>query len=155
MRIHHVTFPANNPEHVAHVLAELAGAVPARMPHPEGAWMIVAKDSPHTLLEVWPANARAEVGNSEVFADDAPLPQRWPHHAYVSVDIDKDAIIAILEREGWAYDVAWNGAPNGPGFELVRAWIENQMCIELASPDQLAQYVELCAAMASRARPPG
>jgi hypothetical protein len=151
MRIHHFTMPANNPEHVAHVLAELTGGRPVRMPHPEGAWMVVAADSPHTLLEVWPARSRAEVGSSHVAEHDAALPERWPHHAYVSVDLDTDAIVAILEREGWAHDVAWNGAPGGPGFELVRLWVENQMVLELASPEQLAQYTEFCAAFAAAA----
>ena len=58
MQIHHVTLPAHDPKHVAAVLAELTDAVSVPMPHPEGAWMIVDRDSPHTLLEVWPAAAR-------------------------------------------------------------------------------------------------
>ena len=107
--------------------------------------MIVDRDSPHTLLEVWPAAARAEVGNSHVFADDgARLPERWPHHAYISVARDTETIVAALEREGWAFEVAHNGPPGGPGFDLVRAWIENQTCIELASPEHLQQYVDFC-----------
>lgn len=152
MQIHHATFAVPTPERVAHVMAELTRGVPVPMPHPHGAWMVVDPTSPHTLLEFWPAGARCDVGKAHVVDDGSPLPDRWPHHAYVSVELDRDAIVAIVEREGWAHDIAFNGAPGGPGFELVRVWIENQTCIELASPDQTRQYVDFCAALAARAR---
>jgi hypothetical protein len=144
MNIHHFTLPARDPERVARVLAELTGGTIAAMPHPHGAWIVADPDEPSTLLEVWPANARAEVGNSRVVQTDDPAPPRWPHHAYVSVPASIDSIKSVLDREGWTYEVAWNGAPNGPGFELVRAWIEDHAVIEFASPEQLAQYREFC-----------
>lgn len=140
MNIHHFTLPARDPERVARVLAELTGGTVAPMPHPQGAWIVADPDEPSTLLEVWPSGMRCEVGSSHVVDTDDPGPSHWPHHAYVSVPTDVDAIKAVLDREGWTYEVARNGAPNGPGFELIRAWIEGHACIEFASPAQLAQY---------------
>ena len=152
MKIHHFTFPAREPERVARVVGELTGGRVMPMPHPHGAWMIVDEEEPTTLLEVWPLGSRVPPGQARVADTGALFPDGWPHHAYVSVDREKEEILAILDREGWTYDVAWNGAPGGAGFELVRVWVENQAVIELATAEQLAQYDGLVRAMVARAR---
>ena len=41
-----------------------------------------------------------------------PLPEDWPHHAYVSTDAsDADQILAIFAREGWQAEKVRNGPP--------------------------------------------
>src|SRR5436190_4019674 len=86
MRIHHFTIPAHDPNRVAHFLAELLGARVVPMPHPHGSLLVYAGDSDGSAIEVWPAATRGAVGDRELKLSNLPLPQDWPHHAYVTTD---------------------------------------------------------------------
>jgi hypothetical protein len=140
MRIHHFTIPARNPAHVASVLAEILGAKVIPLPHPQGNLLVYAGDTDGTAIEVWPAATRAGAGDQEIGPRDLPLPEAWPHHAFVTSDAcDTDAILATFAREGWTAAKVHNGPPQS-GFGLVRGWIENQTSIELGGSDMRAQY---------------
>jgi len=140
MRIHHFTVPARDPERVARVLAEVLGAHVVPLPHPRGTLLVYAGDADGSAIEVWPAAMRAGVGDRELTARDLPLPEAWPHHAYVTSDAcDSDTILAVFAREGWRAERVHNGPP-GAGFGLVRGWIENHTGIELGGSDMRAEY---------------
>ena len=140
MRIHHFTIPARNPKHVAGVLAELLGARVIPLPHPEGNQLVYAGDADGTAIEVWPAGTRGVVGANETTLSDLPLPEGWPHHAYITSDTaDVEKILATFVREGWKAERVYNGPPNA-GFGLVRGWIENQVCIEMGGSEMRAEY---------------
>ena len=112
MRIHHVTVPARDPERVANVLAEILGARVVPIPHPTGTLLVYAGDADGTAIEVWPAGARAKLGEPDLRLTDLPLPEDWPHHAYVSSDAcDADRILAVFAREGWNAERVRNGPP--------------------------------------------
>ena len=140
MRIHHFTIPAQNPTRVANVLAEILGARVVPLPHSGGTLLVYAGDADGTAIEVWPAATRGGVGDRELQQRDLPLPEAWPHHAFVTSDTsDTDTILAVFAREGWAAQKVHNGPPDA-GFGLVRGWIENHICIELGGSDLRAQY---------------
>lgn len=140
MKIHHVTIPARDPETVARVLAELLGARVVQLPHPEGNRLVYAGDEDGSAIEVWPAATRGAVGSHHLEQRDLPLPEAWPHHAYVTTDAsDGDRILAVFAREGWKAERVHNGPPHA-GFGLVRGWIENQTCIEIGGSEMRAQY---------------
>jgi catechol 2,3-dioxygenase-like lactoylglutathione lyase family enzyme len=140
MRIHHFTIPAQDPPRVARVLAEILGARVVPLPHPEGTLLVYAGDADGTAIEVWPAATRAGIGDRELQQRDLPLPEAWPHHAFITSDTsDTGAILAAFAREGWAAQKIHNGPPHA-GFGLVRGWIENHTSIELGGSDLRAQY---------------
>jgi catechol 2,3-dioxygenase-like lactoylglutathione lyase family enzyme len=140
MRIHHVTVPAQDPCRVARVLAELLGARAVPLPHSAGSYIVYAGDSDGTAIEVWPASLRAAPGDHELVPSALPLPESWPHHAYLTSDAcDAKTILATFEREGWRAECVHNGPPGG-GFSLVRGWIENQWTIELGGSQMRTQY---------------
>jgi hypothetical protein len=158
MRIHHFTLPAHDPERVAHVLAEMLGARVIPLPHPHGTRLVYADDADGSAIEVWPAATRGDVGGRELTLSELPLPERWPHHAYLtSESCDADQILAIFAREGWTAHKVHNGPPNS-GFSLVRGWIENHAGIEIGTREMRAQYErffrELLARAQSEANPP-
>src|SRR5262245_61101156 len=99
MRIHHFTIPAQNPERVAGALAEMLGARVIPMPHPHGCWLVYAGDADGSAIEVWPAALRGSSDQAELQLRDLPLPEAWPHHAYVTSDAsDPDRILEIFAR---------------------------------------------------------
>lgn len=140
MRIHHVTIPAREPERVARVLAELLGAEVIPLPHPSGTLLVYAGDSDGSAIEVWPAQLRGEVGAHQLGLRDLPMPEAWPHHAYITTEAsDAEHVLAVFAREGWQAEQVHNGPPGG-GFSLVRGWVENYACIEIADREMRAQY---------------
>jgi hypothetical protein len=140
MRIHHFTVPARDPAQVARVLAEILGARVIPLPHPHGTLLVYAGDTDGSAIEVWPAAMRAGVGEHALGASDLPLPEAWPHHAYVTSDAcDTASVLAIFAREGWKAEQVHNGPPEA-GFGLVRGWIENQTSIEIGGSDMRRQY---------------
>lgn len=140
MKIHHVTVPAHDPARVAAVLAEVFGARITPLPHPQGTLLVHAGDRDGTAIEVWPAATRVDATRSELVQRDLPLPEAWPHHAYISSDVaDSERVLAVFAREGWRAEKVRNGPPGG-GFSLVRAWLENHSQIEIAGPDMRAEY---------------
>ena len=157
MRIHHFTIPAHDPERVATVLAQLLGARIIPLPHPHGTLLVYADDADGTAIEVWPAATRGAVGENELQLRDLPLPEAWPHHAFLTTDAcDADQILAAFAREGWRAERAHNGPPHS-GFSLVRGWIENQAQIELGGSEMRAQYQRFFAevvAARDRSAPP-
>lgn len=150
MKIHHISIPARDNERVAHVLAELFGARVIPMPHPRGSLLVYAGDTDGTAVEVWPAALRGGVGEHELTLRDLPLPEAWPHHAFITSDAcDADRILAIFAREGWTAERVHNGPPNG-GFSLVRGWIENQTAIEIGGIEMREQYERFFAEVFAR-----
>ena len=140
MRIHHFTVPARDPNRVANLLAELLGARVVPMPHPHGSLLVYAGDSDGSAIEVWPAATRGVIGGKDLGLSHLPLPEDWPHHAYVTTDAsDADAILAAFAREGWTAERVHNGPPSA-GFSLVRGWIENHTPIEIGGREMRAEY---------------
>lgn len=140
MRIHHFTVPALDPARVAGVLAELLGARVMPMLHPAGCLLVYGDDADGSAIEVWPAKLRGGARDTELKTRELPLPESWPHHAYVTSEAcDTDAILALFAREGWRAERVHNGPPQG-GFSLVRGWIENHAPIELGGSEMRAQY---------------
>lgn len=140
MRIHHFTVPAHDPQRVAGVLAEVLGARVVALPHPTGTLLVYAGDRDGSAIEVWPAKLRVDEAARELTLRDLPLPEAWPHHAFVTSDAcDTDAILAVFAREGWRAERVRNGPP-GAGFSLVRGLIENHTGIELGGREMRAEY---------------
>ncbi len=151
MRIHHFTIPAHDPERVARVLAEILGGRVIPIPHPHGTLLVYGGDSDGSAIEVWPAGTRGEVGAHELEVRDAPLPEAWPHHAYVTSDVaEPDQILAVFAREGWKAEKVHNGPPHA-GFSLVRGWIENHAGIEIGGRAMREEYERFFAQLAARA----
>jgi len=140
MRIHHVTVPAHDPVKVATVLAEVLGARVVSLPHPEGTLLVYAGDGDGTAIEVWPAKLRIDPKRGDLALRELPLPEAWPHHAFVTSDAcTTETILAIFARAGWRAEHVRNGPPGG-GFSLVRGFIENHTGIELGGSEMRAEY---------------
>lgn len=140
MMIHHFTIPAREPQRVAGVLAELLDARVIAIPHPPGTLLVYAGDRSGSAIEVWPAQLRGQAGQHELALRDLPLPEAWPHHAYVTSDAaDPERVLAAFAREGWRAEQVHNGPPHA-GFGLVRGWIENHTAIEIGNREMREQY---------------
>lgn len=137
--IHHISIAANNPRHVAEVLAKLLGGKVAPFtPHP-GSYVAVAMDEQGTLIEVYPLGTELIPGDGEQqvqFRENKNSSQFDAVHAAVSVPVSKKEIEEIAANEGWRVLHCSRGK-----FEVIEFWIENRLMIELLSPEIVSQYL--------------
>ena len=100
----HMSIAADDPKHVATVIAELwNGEVRPFPPISDNGWIALARDDRGTVLEVYPlgtvlretdgdADAHGEAGGSDRFT---------PTHGAIATQLERDEVLAIAAREGW------------------------------------------------------
>jgi hypothetical protein len=145
--IHHVSIPAEDPRHVADVLAELMNGRAYPFPGSiANSYMAVSGDAHGTMIEVYPETLVLTPGRADdeqVTSTRAEAAAAYPFHLLLSVPLDRDAVQRIGDREGWRTRVFGRGAPGKPPiFHIFEFWIENRFMLEVATPDMLAAYAE-------------
>lgn len=138
--IHHISIAANNPFHVAQVLAEILEGQVIPFPEHPGSYMALMLDSDGTLIEVLPRGTELRPGAITEpcqIVQSSTVSPYTATHAAISVPISESQIRAIAEREGWhvaRFDRAGF-------FDVIELWIENQQLIELLPPELAAKYL--------------
>ncbi|BBU29468.1 hypothetical protein BTHE68_32020 [Burkholderia sp. THE68] len=141
--IFHASIPANDPKHVAHVLAELWDGFAAPFsPFPD-AWMAVAGDDRGSIIEVYPSDQVITPGGGHedsvsYGADTFKRPQYSAFHMAIATKLSSEEVIAIGEREGWRAVHCTRGANF---FHVIEFWIENSTMLEFLAPEMQAEYL--------------
>jgi hypothetical protein len=137
--IHHISIAANNPRHVAEVLAKILGGKVAPFPSHPGSYVAIAMDEKGTLIEVYPLGTELIPGDGEQQVQFRENQNSSPYdavHAAVSVSISEKEIEEIAAQEGWRVLHCNRGQ-----FEVIEFWIENRLMIELLTPEIAPQYL--------------
>jgi hypothetical protein len=140
--IHHISIAAHNPLHVAQVLAELWQGDLMPFPGHEGSYIALAYDAYGTLIEVLPKGTElmpATVTEGGQFAKNLQASAYTATHVAISVPIDEVTIQAIAKREGW---LAKRCDRQGY-FEVIEFWVENQVLVELLTPEIASKYLAI------------
>jgi hypothetical protein len=144
--IHHVSFSARNPRHVAEVLAELLHGRCYPFPSMPDSWMAVSGDECGTMIEVYPEDLTLAPGETDE-EQCTPLrnqaaPRTVPFHFLLSVPADHGSIMRIGAREGWRTKLYGRGPANRPQFHVVEFWVENRFMLELAPEEMMDAYMD-------------
>ena len=141
--IHHVSIPAQDPRHVAHVLAELLGGTVSRFGPYHDSFIAWAGDDHGTALEVFPVG-------TELFPDAAQGQTHFHHnrdhseytatHVALSVELDKKSVMALAERESWRALELSRGS-----FRVIEFWVENRVMLEVLTPEMTVEYLDCVA----------
>jgi hypothetical protein len=141
--IHHISISANNPLHVAQVIAELWQGEVMPFPEHEGSYMALSYDSYGSLILVLPKGAEL-LPRLSSDTDDASEFTHNPHasaytatHAAISVPVSESVIWEIAAREGW-HAVHCD---RQDFFEVIELWLENQVLLELLPPTIAPKYL--------------
>lgn len=140
--IHHISIGANNPHHVAKVLAEVFKGKTSIFPPNNNSSMVLAGDEYGTLLEIYPLHSEMIPGEGEQQVSYQENPHPSPYtatHAAISVPSSLEEIKAIGQREGWRVLYC-----NRDGFfDVIEFWVENRLMIEFLTPDMAQAYLTL------------
>ena len=146
--IHHVSFSARNPQHVAEVLAEIMHGHCYPFPGQiADSFMAVSGDKHGTMIEVYPEDTTLLPGQR----DDQQVtglrgqtaPTTIPFHFLLSVPATREQIERIGAREEWRTRLFGRGAPGQkPVFHVIEFWVENRLMIELAPETMIGEYTE-------------
>ena len=138
--IHHLSFPAIDPHHVAQVLAEIWGGKAAPfMPHP-GSYMVLTLDEHGTMIEIYPLGTEMVPGlthDQVLFSFNAFASPHSATHAAISVPTTQKQIEQIAAREGWRCV----RCDRDGFFEAIEFWVENRFMLELLPPSLATRYL--------------
>lgn len=136
--IHHISIAAHDPAHVAQVLAELFQGQAVPFPQHLGSYIAFLFDTHGTMIEVHPKGTELKPGLQQASHNHNPHASPYTAtHAAVSVPIREAQIQAIADREGWQM----KHCRRQGYFEVIEFWIENQVLIELLTPEIIDQYL--------------
>ena len=137
--IFHASIPADDPERVAAVIAEIWQGESFRFPPWPGAHVAMAGDERSSTIEVYPRAHAIAPGEhdapAQMRADPAPARLSCFHLA-IATERSADEIMAIAQREGWRAV----RCSRGGFFDVIEFWIENSLLIEVMTTEMQRDY---------------
>jgi hypothetical protein len=136
----HMSIAADDPKHVASVVAELwGGKIMAFPPVSDNGWMVLAGDERGTALEVYPHGTvlRESEGDVDAHGEASGTDRYSATHGAIATQLDRDAVLAIAEREGWPAKYRKRGGL----FGVIELWVEGCRLVEVLTPEMQAEYV--------------
>jgi hypothetical protein len=136
----HMSIAAENPRHVAHVLAELwQGEARPFPPVSDDGWVALAGDERGTLIEVYPHGTvlREGQGDVDAYGDPSGTDRFSASHGAIATNLDREAVLALAEREGWPAKYRKRGGL----FGVVELWIEGRQMMEVLTPEMQTEYL--------------
>lgn len=137
----HLSIDADQPQHVAQVLAEFWGG--EAMPFPpviEGSWVAFAGDDRGTIVEVYPRGTEIHPtpGDADAHGVIGDASRRSATHFAMATRLDVTDVLAICRREGWPAKVCQRGGK----FGVIEIFVEGGRMIEVLTPAMQAQYLD-------------
>lgn len=141
--IHHLSVPADNPGHVAQVLADLFQGEISRFGPNANSFITWMGDELGSAVEVFPraSELMPDSGNGHArFRQNEQASPYTTTHAAISVSRSKEDILALAAREGWRALELSRGS-----FRVIEFWVENRLLLELLTPDMAREYLDATA----------
>ena len=133
--IFHVSIPADDPERVARVIAEVwrTEAFPFVFP---GSFIVIPDDERGTEIEVVRRGYEQVPAPMEVGLRLNTGPSSYNEvHVNMITRISEAEVLALAAREGWIARVC-----DRRFFKLIELWVENRFLLELMTEAEAARY---------------
>jgi len=140
--LYHVSIEADDPRHVAEVIAELWNGVATPFPPvAQGSWVAMAGDDRNTMVEVYPRGTalHAGAGDADAYGVQGSARRYGATHIAIGTDLDVAAVFAVARREGWPVKYCKRGG----AFGVLELWIEGCQMAEVLTPDMQVEYREM------------
>lgn len=129
--IFHASIPAQEPERVAGVLAELLQGKVTPFGVRKGAFMAHSGHHRGHMIEVLPAAPEdlATIAEPRRLYDAV--------HLALASQLSPEEVLAIGEREGWRT----HRRRRGDSFDVIELWLEDHFMLEVLTPEMQAEYL--------------
>jgi hypothetical protein len=137
--IFHASIPADNPQQVADVIAELWRGEAFRFPPWPGAYVAMSGDDRGSTIEVYPRATVIAPGIDGEMARPAESPALGPlstFHLAIATPLAPQDVLAIGAREGWRAV----RCSRGGFFDVIELWIENSLLVEVLTDEMRRAY---------------
>lgn len=136
----HVSIEADDPRHVAEIIAEMWGG--AAFPFPPvtpGSWAALAGDERGTMIEFYPRGTEIhEVPGDHDATGVRVAPRRFnATHMAIATRLGQDEILAICAREGWPAKYR----RRGDAFGVIEIFVEGCQMLEVLTDEMQAEYL--------------
>ena len=141
----HMSIAADDPQHVAEVIAELwQGSTRPFRSVSDGGWMALAGDERGTLIEVYPHGTVLceSDGDADAHGEALGADRLSATHGAIATALDTDAVLALARREGWPAKYRKRGGM----FGVIELWIEGRQMMEVLTPEMQREYLTAMAA---------
>ncbi|MGZ3272232.1 MAG: hypothetical protein ACXU82_06115 [Caulobacteraceae bacterium] len=135
----HLSIDADDPRHVAEVLAEIwDGRASPFPPGGPGAWVALAGDDRNTTVEILPRGTELveAPGDADGLMVRGQAAAHSPTHMAVATGKTRDEILAIAAREGWPAKYRLRGGL----FGVIELWVEGWRMVEVLTPEMQEDY---------------
>jgi hypothetical protein len=131
----HASIPADDPERVARVIAELWRG--ESFPFFAGTFIAMAGDDRGSQIEVAKRGKEIVPAETEMAFQVNNSPSAHTEvHLNVQTPLSVDEALAIAKREGWTARVC----DRGGSFKVVEFWLENKFMLELMTEAETKRY---------------
>jgi hypothetical protein len=137
----HVSIEADDPRHVALVVAELWGGAAAPFPPvTPGSWIALAGDDRGSAIEFYPRGTEIhEVPGDHDATGLRVEPRRYnATHFAMATKLNEEEVLAIAKREGWPAKYR----KRGDAFGVIEIFVEGCQMIEVLTEEMQREYVE-------------
>lgn len=135
----HVSIEADNPQHVAQVLAEIWEG--EALPFPaviDGSWAALAGDDRSTMIEVYPRGTELHPTPGDAVGVMTAHRRHNPTHMAIATNLPAEYVFAICNREGWEAKYCKRGG----AFGVIEIFMEGFQMIEVLTPDMQREYLD-------------
>lgn len=133
----HASIPADEPERVARVIADLWRGTYAPFPVVPGVFTARAGDERGTQVEVGPRGREAIPGERQIDFRTNPTPSPYSEvHLNIYSPLSAEEILAIAAHEGWKA----RRCDRGGVFRLIEFWLENKFMLEVMNDHEWTRY---------------
>ncbi|MGB6944513.1 MAG: hypothetical protein WBE37_19095 [Bryobacteraceae bacterium] len=134
--IFHASIPADDPERVARVIAELwrREYFPFVLPR---TFIVFADDEVGTEVEIAPRGHEIVPAEKQLGLQANPSPSPFNEvHLNIATPLTFDEVQVIARREGWTARIC----DRGGAFNVIEFWVENKFLLELMTAHELQRY---------------
>jgi hypothetical protein len=133
----HTSIPADDPEHVAAVIAEIWRGRSLPFPPYAGAYVAIAGDDRGTVIDVLPRGLEHRPADGQFGIEISATPSRYSHaHVAMGTPLSVEEVLRIAAREGWMAQ----RSDRGGLFEVIELWVENHFLLELLTEREQRRY---------------
>jgi hypothetical protein len=135
----HVSIEADDPQHVAEVIAEFWEG--EALPFPsviDGSWAALAGDDRSTMIEIYPRGTELHPTEGDAVGILSAHRRHNPTHAAIGTNLPAHVIFTICKREGWEAKYCKRGGV----FGVIEIFMEGCQMIEVLTPEMQQEYLD-------------